>query len=424
MPTYTIPKQELIFLNNTDGKNVRNYVNKKDSNHRIIRYIKDKLKSPEDFSMYGKYRSVVANKDNYVVAFSPPKSILFNEFIEKNEFKDIVVEELIEGTMINLFYDSYKKDLEIATRSNIGGNNKFVQEHDIASFRDMFLEACVELKFDFEKLPKSSDTPNSVYSYSFVMQHPKNRIVSRTDNNKCWIYLIEMYEIIHTDTGSDINRIDNEKYMELFSSLGISVSPELLLNNTITSYDEVIKHATMKDSWCGKTYMCFGGFMIKNKITNERTKLRDTHYEHIRKLRGNQIKPKYHYLALRKLRKLQEYLQYYPEDKNKYDVYRQELSDYVYNLWRSYIGCYIKKEKPVKEWPRQFRVHMFNIHNEFIHNREVITLNKVYIYFNKLHESQQMFLLNYKESYDNKNDNDTEIVEEIVEDIVNEVSIV
>ena len=96
MPTYTIPKQELIFLNNTDGKNVKKYSNKDDENHRIIRYIKDKLQTDEDYSMYGKYRSVIIDKDNYVVGFSPPKSISFDLFMQQNSFDDIKVEELIE----------------------------------------------------------------------------------------------------------------------------------------------------------------------------------------------------------------------------------------------------------------------------------------------------------------------------------------
>ena len=107
MPTYTIPKQELIFLNNTEGKHVKIYENKNDPNHKIIRYIKDKLETDEDYSMYGKYRSVIVDKDNYVVGFSPPKSISFDSFIKKNSFDRIKVEELIEGTMINLFYDGY-----------------------------------------------------------------------------------------------------------------------------------------------------------------------------------------------------------------------------------------------------------------------------------------------------------------------------
>ena len=140
--------------------------------------------------------------------------------------------------------------------------------------------------------------------------------------------------------------------MELFSKLGISIPPDLVLKNSINDYDTLLKLSTggeFNDSWSEKDLTCFGGFVIKNKNTNIRTKIRDEHYEYIRKLRGNQIKPKYHYLSLRKQKRLQEYLSFYPEDKKKYDVYRQEISDYAYNLWQSYIGCYIKKEKPVKE---------------------------------------------------------------------------
>ena len=151
--------------------------------------------------------------------------------------------------------------------------------------------------------------------------------------------------------------------------------------------------------------------------------MRDKLYEYIRRLRGNQIKPKYHYLTLRKQKKIQEYLKYYPEDKNKFDVYRREISDYVYNLWQSYIGCYIKKEKPVKEWPREFRVHMFNIHSDFKKTRNIITLNKTYIYFNKLHESQQMFVLNFIEQDTSPEAQSNEIVKTIIDEAVDKVTL-
>tara|TARA_B100001093_G_scaffold519702_1_gene609945 strand:- start:15924 stop:17204 length:1281 start_codon:yes stop_codon:yes gene_type:complete len=418
MPTYTIPKQELIFLNNTEGKHVKIYENKNDPNHKIIRYIKDKLETDEDYSMYGKYRSVIVDKDNYVVGFSPPKSISFDSFIKKNSFDGIKVEELIEGTMINLFYDGYKKEWNIATRSNIGANNKFVQEEEIDSFRTMFLEACNEIGLDFEQLPKIGEDENIYYSYSFVLQHPKNRIVSRTKDNKCFIFLVEMYQFIRKEKETIIYTVDTSKFLDLLSNLGISIPTDLVLSNSINDYDTLMKLtcSDFNDSWSKKDFTCFGGFMIKNKDTNVRTKIRDEHYEHIRKLRGNQIKPKYHYLSLRKQKRLQEYLNFYPEDKKKYDVYRQEISDYAYNLWQSYIGCYIKKQKPVKEWPHKFRVHMFNIHEEFKETRQIITLNKVYIYFNKLHESQQMYLLNYKEGDEKK----SSVVENVLKEVVDE----
>lgn len=232
-----------------------------------------------------------------------------------------------------------------------------------------------------------------------------------------------MYEIVKKELCTEIYCVDTNKYTDLFYKLGISIPSELLTNNTINDYNELINitKGDFKSSWSEKEYICFGGFVVKNKKTNERTKIRDEHYEYIRKLRGNQIKPKYHYLSLRKQKKIQVYLYYYPEDKNKYDVFRQEISDYAYNLWQSYIGCYIKKEKPVKEWPHKFRVHMFKLHEEFKSNRQIITLNKVYIYFNKLHESQQMYLLNYKDDHENILENDEKIVSEVVDNTIEKI---
>ena len=60
---------------------------------------------------------------------------------------------------------------------------------------------------------------------------------------------------------------------------------------------------------------------------------------------------------------------------------------------------------------------MFNIHKIYTETKDIITLNKVYIYFNNLHESQQMFSINYK----NKPENQDEIVEQVVEDTVRQV---
>ena len=418
--TYTIPHQEIKFISNTQGNFVKKYLNKDDQSHYIIRYIKDKLEDKESINFYGKYRSVIIhNESNNVIGFSPPKSKKLDEFIKTNEFTNVDVEELVEGTMINMFFDKNKEEWEIATKSNIGAKNKFVQEEDVKMFREMFLEACINAGVDFEKLPICNKDKKSVegnyYSYSFVMQHPKNRIVSRTKENKCVIYLIEMYEInrMPDNTGTIINKVDLENFKDLLTSLNIQVPKKF----TFSGYDECIRYIEEEKAWCENDYICFGGIVLRNKLTNERAKIRTDKYEYIRKLRGNQIKPKYHYLTLRKKKKLQEYLKYYPEEKNKYDVYRSEVSDYVYNLWQAYIGCYIKKQKPIKEWPREYRVHMFNIHKIYTETKDIITLNKVYIYFNNLHESQQMFSINYK----NKPENQDEIVEQVVEDTVRQV---
>ena len=74
----------------------------------------------------GLYRSIiVSHPENKIVCFSPPKSVTLDHFKETNPDitnPDIFINEIIEGTMINLFYDSRIESWQIATKGAIGGN--------------------------------------------------------------------------------------------------------------------------------------------------------------------------------------------------------------------------------------------------------------------------------------------------------------
>ena len=114
-------------------------------NYKIIKYNKKALPKTM-YSTCGLIRSVVVNASNKVVSFSPPKCISYEEFFEKNPIynENIIVEELVEGTMIQLFWDSYECKWEIATKSSIGGHN--TNTFSKKTFRDMFFDALKEIK--------------------------------------------------------------------------------------------------------------------------------------------------------------------------------------------------------------------------------------------------------------------------------------
>jgi hypothetical protein len=360
--------------------------------YSIIRYDKNLL-SADEINVNGILRSVIINSSGKVVSFSPPKSIDWLTFINLNPNKtnEIVAEEFIEGTMINVFWDpniGVSGAWEIATRSCVGAEIAFYHEpgKPIITFRSMFMDALKEVGLNFIHL-------NPAYSYSFVLQHPLNRIV--VPFKKPSLYLVAVYEIVHTE-GNIINvsTID----MDIIKGqhdiwCQTSVMFPKVYDDWSIAADLVEKYASMNSDYQ------IVGVIIKNLRNGLRSKRRNPTYENVRHLRGNQPKLMYQYLSLRQEGKVAEYLKYYPEHKNDFSFFRNQLHKYTVALYQNYIDCYIKKEKPLREYAEKYRTHMYNIHQIYVNQLKGegrhITNSVVIDYVNKVHPSLQMYALNY-----------------------------
>ena len=132
------------------------------------------------------YRTqVVEANTNDIVCVGPCKSIPYNTFVTMvNNNDDIVFEEFIDGVMINLFYTD--TGWEIATRSTVGGHTRFYFEEEGMTFNEMFYDAVSYNNINIDLLHKE-------YCYSFVLQHPRHRIVVPVDSPT--LYLVEAYKI-------------------------------------------------------------------------------------------------------------------------------------------------------------------------------------------------------------------------------------
>ena len=415
-----ITKDKINALKSDDGMKI--YQNKNNENHYILRYNKQKA---DDISKYEQFRSLVLDKHDNIVAYSPAKSTKVNQeslsCISDDE-KRIQIEELVEGTMINLFFDTFKKEWEIATRSNIGGKIKYVQEPDKKSFREMFLDACNFTELDFDTLPEN-------HSFSFVLYHPDNIIINQNQKNP-GLSCVEAYEITNMETESSIRILTNDEMVTILGSSGCKYSETYLKPTESTLFKDWVQQDLytwiIHQKFNHDTMSCMQGVVIKDVTTNKRWKIRCPEYEYLKRLRGNQIKPKYQYLTVRKSKKITEYLNYFPVDADNYLEYKNEVASYIHSLWKSYVGCYVKKQKPVKDWPNEYRIHMFSLHKIFLKDRQTMTLTRVFDYFNSLHESQQMFVLNYKdrpkkpepEAEAQAETDVKEVVEEIVDSVV------
>jgi len=351
--------------------------------YRIIKYNKSLL-TQETVASSGLFRSVIFYGSN-IRAFSPPKSVAIDTYIQNNSPNDGYAEEFIEGTMINVFFVPElgdDGDWEISTRSGVGGRMTYFQNGTIRkedTFRYMFLDACNKSNLEFDALDRR-------YCYTFVLQHPQNRIVAPFQEPN--IFLVAAY---HIDNASyTVTEVQRQDKIDMMAHTNVRIP----MHFDFDSYDE------LRDKWAsGNTDYKIVGIMLKNKTTGERSKFRNPNYEQVRQLRGNQPKLQYHYISLRQQGKVGAYLKYFGEAKRSFSEFREHIHAFTNQLHQNYIDCYVKKNKVLADFPGQYKPHMYSLHTKYLKElRErggYITRRYVVDYVNQLHPARLMFTLNF-----------------------------
>lgn len=355
----------------------------------IIKYNRNSLNS-ENASTLGMFRSVITDGSR-ILSFSPVKSLSTDAFeaqcTESNAFE---FTEFVEGTMINMFIDPNTDEWEIATRSNIGARCKFYQDFKL-TFREMFLEAFVSKKLEFSMFDKR-------YSYSWVLQHPENRIVQPIALPN--IVLVGVYAFTETNlpesptifTVENLLTEDNKHdFIEWDNSEYILESPPVHSPRSFQDYQNYYNFDNVD-------YRIMGT-VVYDRNSGMRTKFRNKTYEYVKNLKGNSPKLQYRYYSLRQLSAVGEYLKYYPEDSHKFSKFRDQMHDFTDQLWRNYFRCYVEKEKPLKEFPFEYRSHMFKLHKHYIDELRADggRVDKLFVinYINTLPPGHIMHSINY-----------------------------
>lgn len=340
-----------------------------DITYDVIKYNKNLL-TPETISTYGLCRSVILNKEQELVSFAPPKSMAPNFFLEKYPFKTplIVAEEMVEGTMINVFWDG--AGWEVATRSTIGAQNKFYMPPNPKTFFDMFQEAVEQCGLKLENL-------NQEFCYSFVLQHPENQIV--VGFKTPMLYLVEVYKINNPSyTVEVINR------HSCIFEIGSVKFPEIY---EFANWDDLKTRFETTD-------INIPGTMIKNLETGERTKIRNTNYEQVRRLRGNQPKLKYQYLVLRNSGKEAEYLSHFSEHTEQFNKWKEEVDAFSQDLYDNYVSCFITKTQLPRDCTYYVMKTLYSLHNVYKLQDKKITRAYTAQFVKELHPSTLMTILN------------------------------
>ena len=359
-----------------------------DETYQIIRYDKAML-SKDRVSSVGQLRSVIA-KNGKVCCFAPPKSISYQDFKEQAVPTTVTAQDYVEGTMINIFHTG--KEWELATRSSVGANVGFYAKEDgqpNKTFRKMFLDSLLyaekmtedsrDLLTCLEVFPKS-------YVFSFVLQHPDNRIV--VPFVQPYVWLVKVYDIVD-------NIVTEVSLMEVYEKLPKYICYPQMMNPDYSYLEHCFRDGTETD------YKIVGAMLTGCDTSGNvvRTKIRNPNYEEVRKLRGNQPKLQYRYLMMRQSGKVKDYLKYYPEHRELFSSYRNMIHQFTKSLHSNYIACYVRKQAPLNQYSPQYRTHMFKLHEHYLNSlapyKQFINRNEVIQYVNKLHPSLLMHSCNY-----------------------------
>ena len=369
------------LYNNLDKLKDYNLKYKKYKDYILINYDKSFIDNENTITL-GLFRSCLF-KHNKLICFSPPKSIKYNNFKQIYEINKCSIEEFIDGTLINLYYDNEPDEFgsagwKITTKGYIGARNKYFKNYtNEKSFNTMFTETCLELDFDFNLLPKD-------YCYSFVLQHKENRIVTKFYENS--LFLVKCYKI----NGLNIDLIDSSFLKNNEICKMIKFPQTYSFNN----YDDLENKLLSLD-------FNFKGYYIVNYENCKHTKIRNPNYEYVKNIRGNDVKLQYTYLRLIKEDNLDTYLKYYPEQESLFENYKNDYLEYINNLYNYYISLFIKKEINFTNVNPEYKKNLYMVHGIYLNykrenlNRS-IKLDDITNYFKNLECAQQMYYINYK----------------------------
>lgn len=310
----------------------------------------------------GAFRSVVWNAlTNQPVCVGPSYGRKFAEAVADGiNVAECVVEDFVDGVMINLFQVRPGGEWDIATRTVIGGECNFYGKRN---FDDLFWET-------FDAAGLTEDMLEDGATYSFVLQHPEERIVVAPQYGIAKLYLVE--------------------------ATGGALRPELIAltpqkHSDLKTLEDVKERVV---AWGKRFRAGWQGLVVKTP-DGRRYKLRSEQYDEARHLRGNQANRPYIWLERWGQGRLPAYLRLYPEEDAEANAVIQTFKDLTQQAHRIYQEIYKQRLYPLGQAPAKFRKLLWDAHSAgkasyFPHFRE---------FANGLDTARKLWLVNFDKRF-------------------------
>jgi hypothetical protein len=301
----------------------------------IFRYNREKadLTNP----LVRAFRSVIwDSRVNRPVFVAPTKSEPLTTL--PTDYTQVLVEDFLDGVMVNLFVDPVTSKWRLSTRSRLDADNKFY-EH---TFGSLFLSTWqAQYGTDFSVL-------NPSVGYSFVLQHPKNRIVVP----------VAMPSV----TCVEISAINPATCTVTFMP-AVPGSINVPRRYAVTSQQqlgELVAHLNQFEGIRSQ------GVTIKEVSTGKRWKVRTEAYKQVRTLRGNHSRMEYVWFDNMKKGLLPTYLAVYPEEVIAAQAALKNWTDIVADIYNWYVHVFKVRDVTKDKIPAHYKGVLFDLHSEYV----------------------------------------------------------
>ncbi len=350
------------------------YFDNKETGLTLIKYNQsDKTKYDFTHELIRYSRGLIFDRATRRIVCIPPEKSLhivpFSQNITLDHWLDVSLEEFVDGTMINCF--NHNDSWHISTRSFIGANCKWYSQK---RFNELFDEA--KGNMEFEKL-------NPAYCYTFVLRHPENRIVTQYSNaDICMVQVREIGE-------NSFIEHSLEEVQKQLSEVGVEVMiPKKFKISKADEINEIMKSMDYQQQ----------GLIFK--FNGMRSKVRNTEYDKVKHLRGNNKNIFFNYIELRQNAMVKEYLEYFPEYKQEFNEYRKSIETTTMKLHQFYKDCYIYKTKDKNTIPFELRPLCYEMHGKYLDTKVKWNRNTVINYFNMIPPARMIFIINFEKNKD------------------------
>lgn len=358
------------WLQSEEGGSLR-IVEPRNSDYAIVRYVKGQSNFGKEHVRW--CRSIVVNKMSRLpVSISPPKGDPIIDAVP--DAVTISAEEFIDGTMVNIFQDG--ETAQMATRSRVGGGGAFYQTG--CTFEQMCMDALQAHQNNrLEDLVRPVSANETSRFTSIVLQHPSNRIVKQI--------LSPTFAIIHQGwTEADGTVMIEETPGNFKPSVGATIQTYSIAS---------LRAAKSITSWVAQQAQERGfgwqGVVLKDG-NGQRWRIRSQVYETVRRIRGNESTHEERYARLRKARMVDQYLAFYPEDREQFYAIEGRFRQNTKQLSNLYGQVFRAKKMAYNELSWPYKHHVSVLHNLYKDTLRTegkkITIEEVIAYVNGLNQ--------------------------------------